>query len=868
MDLTKKTKRQVIAAHTNAETEEDIWIKKHFADASRTLEDDNIIKPVLKEVSSFSSLNESEILALCNAMRRFAFKKGENVVQEGMDGSHFFVIASGIFGVYIGGEFRKNMERGTAFGDFALLYNCPRTATIRAETDGAVWGLPRAMFREVLKFLSERNFEENLAFLASVSAFDLLTKSQKSAVCSALIAQTFQPGQVITAEGGVGDSLYFVKEGIVDVSIKAKGGHVRYLEKGSYFGERALLYDEPRSATITAVNAPVTVLCLTREEIERRLGSNLQLVLYSNVLLNTLQNSPVFGRLAIDQQQRIVKSAAILEYNAGHVILDPTTESCYLIVLEGSVSITPHSSPSNPMPLAYVDAGAPIAPITLPKGGGFGECYALHRNGPVRHTVTAAKPCRLGVLVPSAFETVLGAGLNRVLDTNSKIQALKRVYVFRYLSESQLLAMVNSFQSLTQHKGDEVISQGDQGERFFVIEEGEVAVSKDQQHIRTCGRFDYIGERALLFDEPRSATVTAVSDVVKLWVIDKSVFNQIVKGSTMREHLVQRIALQDTQVQMNDLNVLRIVGRGTFGTVKLVQHRKTGTRYALKCIKRATVAQLNQQSNIKLEREILAENDHPFIVKLVKTFKDPRYLYFLTELITGGELYDAIRKLGLLNRPQAQFYFSSIMMALENLHSRSIAYRDLKPENVMLDHQGYVKLIDFGCAKKLFGRSTTLVGTPHYMAPEVIRSRGYGVVADLWSLGVCLYEFVCGPLPFGNDAEDQLEVFRDILSGQLVFPNYLQDQDAISMIRGLLTKHEGARLGAANGMREVREHAYLSDFNLEHLLSRQLAVPLTPKGESYAEDAEEGGGKLELEKEDTNVDDVGAAAPGDWDKDF
>ena len=102
-----------------------------------------------------------------------------------------------------------------------------------------------------------------------------------------------------------------------------------------------------------------------------------------------------------------------------------------------------------------------------------------------------------------------------------------------------------------------------------------------------------------------------------------------------------------------------------------------------------------------MERELLAENDHPFIVHLVKTFKDDKYLYFLTELITGGELYDAIRELDLLDRGQSQFYMGSIAIAIEYLHERGIAYRDLKPENILLDSQGYIKLIDFGCARKL-----------------------------------------------------------------------------------------------------------------------------------------------------------------------
>eukprot|EP00919_Chromeraceae_sp_WS-2016_P066271 GHVR01156813.1.p1 GENE.GHVR01156813.1~~GHVR01156813.1.p1 ORF type:complete len:331 (-),score=72.35 GHVR01156813.1:208-1200(-) len=330
----------------------------------------------------------------------------------------------------------------------------------------------------------------------------------------------------------------------------------------------------------------------------------------------------------------------------------------------------------------------------------------------------------------------------------------------------------------------------------------------------------------------------------------------------MLEHLESRVKLHDSKINFDDLEVIRVVGKGTFGTVKLVYDKPSGVRYALKCVKRSTVIDLHQEQHIGLERKILNENDHPFIIKLVRTFKDSSYVYFLTELVTGGELYEMIRNLGLLSLTQAKFFLGGMILAIEYLHSRGIAYRDLKPENVLLDHQGFVKLIDFGCAKKFTGRTYTLVGTPHYMAPEMILGKGYTQSSDLWAIGVCMFEFLCGPLPFGNDAEDQLEIFRAILTGKLVFPEGV-DADSMSLMKRLLCRSPELRIGSTlNGYSDIKGHPFFYEFDWEGLLSRTVTPPLIPKEETYADDYEGD------EEEESNDDDIEIPSECDWDTEF
>ena len=168
--------------------------------------------------------------------------------------------------------------------------------------------------------------------------------------------------------------------------------------------------------------------------------------------------------------------------------------------------------------------------------------------------------------------------------------------------------------------------------------------------------------------------------------------------------------------------------------------------------------------NLELEKSILLRVDHPFIVKLVKTLKDQKYIYYLMDYLKGIELFYVIRDIGILNKSQAQFYIGSLMLAINYLHERKFIFRDIKPENIIVLENGFIKLIDFGTAKEIKDKTKSIIGTPQYMAPEVILGDNYSLEIDYWSLGVCLYEFCCGILPFGENEEDPTNIYMSVLN--------------------------------------------------------------------------------------------------------
>jgi cGMP-dependent protein kinase len=220
---------------------------------------------------------------------------------------------------------------------------------------------------------------------------------------------------------------------------------------------------------------------------------------------------------------------------------------------------------------------------------------------------------------------------------------------------------------------------------------------------------------------------------------------------------------------------------------------------------------------------------------MYRTFKDEKNVYFMLEFVEGMELFDVIREIGYLNNFESKFYVGSMILAIEYLHFKNIIYRDLKPENIMIDTNGYLKMIDLGTAKVLkpnngVCRTATLLGTPHYMAPEIFEKKGYSFNVDLWSIGVCLFEFMVGYLPFGDDCEDPFEVYQVVVTSQLSFPHSFlkpENRKAKSIMEQLLSRTPERRLGGS--FAALKAHQWFDDFDWDKLLDKDIKAPFLPK---------------------------------------
>ncbi|XP_072784734.1 cGMP-dependent protein kinase 2 isoform X3 [Taeniopygia guttata] len=463
---------------------------------------------------------------------------------------------------------------------------------------------------------------------------------------------------------------------------------------------------------------------------------------------------------------------------------------------------------------------------SIPVWTAFGELAILY-NCTRTASVKAITNVKTWALDREVFQNIMRVTAQTRQEQYRKF--LRSVSLLKNLPEDKLTKIMDCLEVEYYDKGDYVIREGEEGNTFFIIAKGKVIVTQSTtdhsqpQVIKNLHKGDYFGEKALISDDTRSANVIADEYNVECLVIDRETFNQTVgtyeelqtylegyvanlaqadekrhaKGRSFCGQLTKEVSLEMIELKekvaqfppspFQNLEVVTTLGVGGFGRVELVKVKNENMAFAMKCIKKKHVVDTKQQEHIYSEKKILEQICSPFVVKLYRTFKDNKYVYMLLEACLGGELWSLLRDRGSFDEFTTKFCVGCVTEAFDYLHQIGIIYRDLKPENLILDAEGYIKLVDFGFAKKIgSGQKTwTFCGTPEYVAPEVILSKGHDFSVDFWSLGILVYELLTG------------------------------------------RQNPTERLGnLRNGINDIKKHRWLSGFNWDSLKVRKLTSPL------------------------------------------
>lgn len=796
----KKEKIEIVAKKkSNISNERKVLelVQKH--NSSR--KDEDIITNIIDKHFFMQTLTKQAKNEIITTMSLCKINAGVTLFKQGSYGSYWYVVSEGVLELYIRNEFRLELKRGNSFGELSLMYDSPRAATVIAKTDSYVWVLKRESFRKIINFLGQLYFDENMKFLNSIHF--PIDSTFKSVLANNLMIHIYKAGEVIFNEGQEAGSMYIVKKG--EVNCLKNNKVVRVLTRGDNFGQKAILLESKRSLDVVA-KTDCELTSISVEFFRTQIGDNYKRVLYESFIDMIFKQSKYFNFVCTKLVNKIAYLFEVKDFAKNEVIFkkgSPITGKICL-VLEGNI----YDKRINQI---KASRNSILFEQELYEG----------KEGAIPNHLIAEPDCLIAFLDYKIFKEQLGGDMLAIQKKSQQIISFDQIHMFKILSDDTIESLRSKLVIEKFDNGQRIITQGEIGDKFYIIKSGRVDFFFNSKYVRSSHEGEEFGARALiLVNEKRSATAIA-NGYVEVFSLSAKDFKNILNPNLI-EYFKKKFYLEDNTIELKDLDNLKELGQGNFGFVNLIRSRKNKQLYAIKALRLKQIKREKLEVCVDLEKSVLLKIDHPFIMKLVKYFKNEHYIFFLMEYIRGKELWEVIRDIGLLNKTQTQFYGASLLLAIEYLHKKKIVYRDIKPENVMVCDTGYIKIIDFGTVKEIQERTNTIIGTPHYMAPEIVRGEGYSFQVDVWSIAVCLFEFYCGKLPFGEELEDPMDVYRAVAKEELQFPPFVKDLQFIELMNKMLKKNPLNRLWK---IQQIKSTSYFSEFNWNKLISLSMDAP-------------------------------------------
>lgn len=651
--------------------------------------------------------------------------------------------------------------------------------------------------------------------------FQSLSIEERRLLIDAMQLDSVSEGTVIIQQGDIGDYFYLVEEGTVSFVVNEH--NVGQCTRGASFGELALLYNCPRAATCIA-NTDSRLWKVDQKTFKYMLANN-QSSQEKDIQV-VLRKVPFLADLEDQTLTKITDALTTVTFTEGKRIINKgDVGEVFYILRDGEVKVHDIGFGES----QHVDQ-------VLGPGDYFGE-RALLTGEPRAANITASSNCSTLCLSRENFEKTLGP-LEGLIDRAMRKRVLMGVPIFAksQFQPDEMAKLVDLVTEETFSKGEVLAEEGQAAKQnLYIIRSGRIIIANDNGMINNLGKDDYFGETHIQREDETIShqTITVESDAT-CGVLTKSAIESVI-GSVSRlgKPLPPVASKLDRTIKLKDLTKFRILGVGTFGKVWLVSHKKTATPYALKMLNKREIIGHNQVDGVIREKNIMASIDHPFVVNLICTFQDDRSLYMLIALMQGGELFSVIHTETRDGVPNAnsRFYAACILESLVHLHQRHICYRDLKPENILIDSLGYCILIDLGFAKIVMDKTYTLCGTPEYLAPEIILSKGHDKGVDYWAFGVLIYEMLVGRSPFYSYGTDQVSLFKRIVQVKYSFPpGGVVNEKAQDLIQRLIVRRQTNRFGClARGDMDIRDHVWFSAIDTEKLLKKEIPAPWIPQ---------------------------------------
>ena len=764
-------------------------------------EDYDLIYNIISKHFFLQTLTNQAKNEIIISMSLYSLKEGKTLYNQGSIGNYWYIVQSGKLNKFMDGNLISTINEGDSFGEHALMNNSPRTYTVVAVTDCKLWVLKRQVFKKILDFIFTLNYEQNMKFLEGINI--PLDGTIKAIMANNLIQEIYKQGQYIFKEGEIGSCMYIIKEGEVEC---IKGDKVvRVLKQGDNFGQKALLEDAKRSLDVRA-KTDTKIYSISSSFFETQFGENYREQLYFSFISTAFINSKNFNKLNTKMISKTFQFFSFRSLKYDELVYPKNQKVCekLCVVLEGNI-----------VDKTINKVEAKRYEILFEKELVNGSKDAI------KHDLVAQPDCVLAEIDFDKFKEKIGGDLKTAQTKSIQLNSFGNISLFRILSDEKIEFLQNNLKIEKFHNGKKIINQGDVGDKLYIIKSGRVDFFVNSRYIRSSGEGEDFGAKSLILSSDKRTATAIANGEVQCYTLTAKIFKSILEPN-LYEYFTNKFALEDNTIELKDLDNIKELGSGNFGSVNLVRNKKNKQFYAIKALDLEQIKKENLEQCVELEKNVLLKTDHPFIMKMVKYLKNEQYIFFINEYIKGKELWDVIRDIGLLNKEQTQFYIASMLLAINHLHKKKIIYRDIKPENVMVNVKGYIKIIDFGTVKEIEDRTSTVIGTSHYMAPEITKGEGYSFEVDIWSIAICMYEFFCGKLPFGEEFEDPMDIYRAVCKEELSFPNFVHDEKYMALLNKMLKKNPANRLWK---FEQIKADPYFSDFDWSKLISLSYPPP-------------------------------------------
>lgn len=753
-------------------------------------------------------LNDEEISACLRALEPLQITKGSEIFRQGDPAEDCYFIVQGrvrlqriIAECSCGKKVNEDLEIYTGkgcIGEHSLVCGCARTATATAQSRCDIYRLTRSKFQEILRLGGPLRAIQRVPELAGYSL------GEQERVASAVEKIHVEKGTKLLRQGRPSEGLYFIESG--EATCTAGSGVCVLLDSnkelwrygpGDYFGEETMCLGIASLAEVVVSTEFATVYLLRRESFNRIIPAHGKERFTDVWISRQLAKSEAFADLNPTQLEDLAKSKASIEvYDDGEVVF-ATDERCaaadaslptrlretdVIVVAEGvvvfkqKIRASPRSSLFTAKILGRIEAGDCFSFASMFKNSGsrIQEKIIAETEG---KTVLVAAEQELSVQVP-------------------KLQPS--------LSNELHAAPVAEIRQESNRSAPKVLKRGAKWDKLTVS-----TTFTDTKFVRT--------PTENLIGSPRRKGNNTCSPRKR---------NTGSFGSD-----------RSLVLSLESLETLDVLGHGAFGTVRLVRHRNTNHLYALKHMDKSRIERHNYERRVYREKEILRiVGQHPFVASLIRTFRDSSAVYLLLEACLAGDLFNLVaqKSCQVLNIHEIRFFGAQIVLALQHIHDKGVIYRDLKPENVIIAGDGYLRLTDFGMAKELScsSRTNTFCGTPAFIAPEVFHRNGHDQMVDWWALGILLYEVSMGRFPFDGEGVSSMKICLQAFSRGypdngifLAMELAKVSNTCVDMVRKLLHPDPTRRLGTAD-QRDMKQHKlFHGHVNWESILRKEATPP-------------------------------------------